>query len=122
MSPYLYTVILAISSRYILPTPTVDPSTSLQLRRLAYTYYVASQFRRHQSLPDVQATLLLAAYGMYKRNKGPDPWIVTGHCGRLTHRLGLQRLGKVRSVPEDVSGIKGSRLVAQWKTWLCWYW
>jgi hypothetical protein len=132
MGPYLFTTILAVAarSRYKAETAkhgsfvsALDPEASLKLRRLAYAHFASSHFRRHQSLRDIQATLLLSGWGLHGSYEGPEAWMSTGHCGRLAHRLGLVFLGKTpasRSA-HGKSSAQVTKLLAQWKTWLCWY-
>lgn len=130
MGAYLFTTVLAIACRYTdrqhrplgLVVPELDQGPSLKIRRLAYAHFASSMFRRHQSLRDLQATFLLAGWGLHPGSEGPEAWMTTGHCGRLALRLGLHELGKLPLSSNIASGPGTKKLVSQWKTWLCWYW
>jgi trimethylamine:corrinoid methyltransferase-like protein len=70
----------------------------------------------------VQATLLLAGWGLQSGGGGPDPWLVTGHCARLAHRLGLHRVtGTVPNAGGAHESAATEKTWAQWRTWLAWY-
>lgn len=130
MGAYLFTTVLAIAAGHIshqhriqgLVMPALDPEPSLKIRRLAYGHFASSMFRRHQSLRDLQATLLLAGWGLHPGSEGPEAWMTTGHCGRLALRLGLHNLGKVVRPTTVLSAVETNKLISQWRTWLCWYW
>jgi len=69
-------------------------------------------------LEDVQATLLLSAWGLLDRGASPDPWLLTGSAYRLARRLGMHL------VPASLaSGIARptAKLVASLQTYLCLY-
>lgn len=131
MGAFLFTTILAIASRYTrrqarpsgLAMPELDQDASLKIRRLAYAHFASSMFRRHQSLRDLQATFLLAGWGLHPGAEGPEAWMTTGHCGRLALRLGLHKLGRTAMpiMPPLGSQIEMAKLVSRWKTWLCWF-
>lgn len=132
MGPYLFTSVLAVGARFksrvnrhgAASPPLLNRDASLRLRRLAYAHFASSHFRRHQSLRDLQATLLLSGWGLHGGYEGPEAWMSTGHCGRLAHRLGLNTLGKTWSSrsSQDKSPLEVTKLLGQWKTWLCWFW
>lgn len=133
MGSFLFTTVLAIAARYdsshnrpsALPMPDLNPEASLNIRRLAYKHFASSMFRRHQSIRDLQATFLLAGWGLHPGAEGPEAWMTTGHCGRLALRLGLHKLGRTGTtlvpVPPPSSRPEMAKLVSRWKTWLCWF-
>lgn len=66
---------------------------------------------------DVQATLLLCAWGLQDRGASPDPWLMSGSAYRLSRRLGLHH-----AAVNLASGARPSgKLVASLKTYLCLY-
>lgn len=130
MGPFLVSTVMAIACRYTrhqhrpldLIMPEIDPDSCLKIRRLAYSHFASSMFRRHQSLRDLQAKFLLAGWGLHPGPEGPEPWITTGHCGRLALRLGLHKLGSPQASSAMSPSGDSKKLISQWKTWLCWYW
>lgn len=62
--------------------PALDGSIPARLANLAEAHLGQTLLRRHYALSDVQAILLLAAWGLQSGGKsGPDPWVVTGSEG-----------------------------------------
>ncbi|EIW72499.1 hypothetical protein TREMEDRAFT_24778 [Tremella mesenterica DSM 1558] len=128
---FLLTTILAIAARFYRPhrerfpshhLPPLDAEAPHVMARLAYSHLAASLFRKQHQLLDVQATILLAGWGLHAGGRGPDPWLLTGHALRLAHRLGLHRVGNNPSVSfEGLDDEARDKLLTQWKTWLCWY-
>lgn len=124
-SSYLLTVVIAVASRFWLrSTYPSQPPSGWDVRipsasaHLAYSHLAATLFRKQHRLADVQATLLLAGWGLQGGGQGPDPWLVTGHCVRLARRMGLHRT-PYDVVPESLEGKR--RLRDRWRVWLCWY-
>lgn len=66
---------------------------------------------------DVQATLLLGAWGLLNKGASPDPWMLTGTGHRLAKRLGLHLAAGLLRDQQTPS----AHLVAMWKTYLCLY-
>lgn len=71
---------------------SIDATTPAAIRRLAYSHLATTLLRKEHTFPDVQATLILAVWGLLPNGKGPDPWVLTGHCQRMGQRLGLHKL------------------------------
>lgn len=128
-SAFLYTAILAIAARFYvkhsaLPSGVyaLTSAAAAGMARLAYSHLAASLFRKQHQLADVQATLLLGGWGLQAGGGGPDPWLVTGHCARLAHRLGLHRASSLHIPPlNDLDDHAKDKRVSQWRTWACWY-
>jgi hypothetical protein len=138
-SAYLYTTIIAIAARFYVrhchrfpaEHPTLNEDAPGAIAHLAYSHLAASMFRKVHQLADVQATLLLAGWGLQSGGRGPDPWLVTGHCIRLSRRLGLHKVAATaqkavqamelgtldKASGEDII----DKLLPQWRTWLGWY-
>ncbi|CUA76608.1 putative 4-hydroxy-2-oxoglutarate aldolase, mitochondrial [Rhizoctonia solani] len=102
-SSFLFSTILAIAARFD-QTPTAPPLASLAERHLSHTL-----LRKQHCLADVQATLLLAGWGLQPGGGGPDAWLLTGHAWRMGRRLGLWK--------KPTSGGQGS--MPRWRTWMC---
>ncbi|WVW86534.1 hypothetical protein I302_108583 [Kwoniella bestiolae CBS 10118] len=121
-SGYLLTTILAIARRFHPDRnhlTSSDDTSCKRIAQLAYSHLAASLFRKQHRLADVQASLLLAGYGLLEDGQGPDPWVVTGHAARVASRLGLYRVHLTSasvSKREEVD-----KLLAQWRTWMAWY-
>lgn len=125
-SPFLFCTVLAVAAKYSTSTTsarsqapcTVDQETWFQIRGMAMAGYVQAIISKIHSLEDVQATVLLCAWGLQDRGASPDPWMMTGSALRLAQRLGIQNAavalaqGKTKPTP---------RLLASWKTYLCLY-
>lgn len=123
-SSFLLTAVLAIGSRFYCKytasrgEPLLQSDVAAAIARLAYAHLAASLFRKQHQLADVQATLLLGGWGLQAGGGGPDPWLVTGHCARLAHRLGLHRIGSASWIASTQSPEKRG---AQWRTWMAWF-
>lgn len=66
---------------------------------------------------DVQATLVLCAWGLQDRGASPDPWLMSGSAYRLARRLGIHHAASALA-----SGTRPSaKLVVSLKTYLCLY-
>lgn len=108
--------------------PTLDGSIPARLANLAEAHLGQTLLRRHYALSDVQAILLLAAWGLQSAGRsGPDPWVVTGHAARVSRRLGVhkalaQAAAKARATEQgSEEWCKLQSFVPQWRTWLCWF-
>lgn len=97
---------------------TIDSDTWLHVRGMAMAGYVQAIISKVHCLEDVQATVLLCAWGLQDRGASPDPWMMTGSALRLAQRLGIQNasvaLAKRMAEPTP-------RLLSSWKTYLCLY-
>jgi hypothetical protein len=90
-SPPLISALIAIAARFyvrfttrsISSYPALDPSIPPRLANLAETHLGQTLLRKQHALSDVQAILLLAAWGLQSGGRGPDAWIVTGHAARV---------------------------------------
>jgi hypothetical protein len=108
--------------------PALDGSIPARLANLAEAHLGQTLLRRHYALSDVQAILLLAAWGLQSGCKsGPDPWVVTGHAARVSRRLGVHKAlaqvaAKARTTePGSEEWCKLESFVPQWRTWLYWF-
>lgn len=127
--PSLFSAILAISARFYLRHSTtshiIDSYVPAALADIAESHLAHTLLRKKHTLADVQAILLLAAWGLQSGGKGPDAWVLTGHAARVSKRLGIHR-----AVEQAVAATKrdGSQLEApvdevdaavrrQWRTW-----
>lgn len=126
-SSFLFCTILAVASKYNSSDTAssdtyvrhpIDRDTWLQIRGMAMAGYVQAIISKVHCLEDVQATVLLCAWGLQDRGASPDPWMMTGSALRLAQRLGIQdaaaALAKGRTAPTP-------RLLSSWKTYLCLY-
>jgi hypothetical protein len=84
---------------------------------------------KSHTLSDMQAIILLAAWGLRGGGGGPDAWVLSGHAARIGMRLGLHRLREktlsVEIANDDDATRKAVRLeslMRGWRTWLCWSW
>ncbi|CAE6479036.1 unnamed protein product [Rhizoctonia solani] len=102
-SPFLFSTILAIAARFD-QTPAAPRLASLAEQHLSHTL-----LRKQHCLADVQATLLLAGWGLQPGGGGPDAWLLTGHAWRMGRRLGLWK--------KATSG--GQGCMPRWRTWMC---
>ncbi|KAG8738928.1 hypothetical protein FRC11_001032 [Ceratobasidium sp. 423] len=102
-SPFLFSTILAIAARFD-QTETAPRLASLAEQHLSHTL-----LRKQHCLADVQATLLLAGWGLQPGGGGPDAWLLTGHAWRMGRRLGLWK--------KATSG--GQGCMPRWRTWMC---
>lgn len=108
--------------------PALDGSIPARLANLAEAHLGQTLLRRHYALSDVQAILLLTAWGLQSAGRsGPDPWVVTGHAARVSRRLGVhkalaQAAAKARATEQgSEEWCKLGSFVPQWRTWLCWF-
>ncbi|CAE6437519.1 unnamed protein product [Rhizoctonia solani] len=102
-SSFLFSTILAIAARFD-QTPTAPRLASLAEKHLSQTL-----LRKQHCLADVQATLLLAGWGLQPGGGGPDAWLLTGHAWRMGRRLGLWKKPTSR----------GQASMPRWRTWIC---
>lgn len=108
--------------------PPLDPSLPTKLANLAEAHLALTLLRKQHALSDVQAVLLLAAWGLQSGGKGPDAWIVTGHAARIARRLGTHKVlasaAEIARVtqPGSEDWQKLEKFLPQWRTWLCWFW
>ncbi|KOS47919.1 hypothetical protein ACN38_g1123 [Penicillium nordicum] len=93
--PSLFSAILAISARFYLRHSTtshvIDSYVPAALADIAESHLAHTLLRKKHTLADVQAILLLAAWGLQSGGKGPDAWVLTGHAARVSRRLGIHR-------------------------------
>ncbi len=102
------------------------------IRKLAFSHLAATLMRKEHTLSDVQATMILALWGLLPNGKGPDPWLLTGHCQRMAQRLGIHKVAlqpvilRAASLEagqmlgqEDVEPLE--KALTQWKTFLYCY-
>lgn len=112
------------------PYPEMDRAIPAQLAHLAESHLANTLLRKNHTLHDVQATLLMAGWGLQSGGKGPDAWVITGLSARLARRLGIHTRLKdaaesARQTDLAVDTEEAERLEAlmpQWRTWLCWFW
>ncbi|CAE6370416.1 unnamed protein product [Rhizoctonia solani] len=102
-SSFLFSTILAIAARFDQP-PSAQRLASLAEHHLSHTL-----LRKQHCLADVQATLLLAGWGLQPGGGGPDAWLLTGHAWRMGRRLGLWK--------KSTNG--GQGYMQRWRTWMC---
>jgi hypothetical protein len=130
-SPFLFTTMLAIAGMYYVASqqrdsslPFVEPSAITAIKQLAYSHFGASMFRKRPRALDVQAVLLLSNWNLFGRGMSPDTWLVSGHCGRLAYRIGLDRVADIGShiPPSDGEAFLSQSLpiLERWRTWLGW--
>lgn len=126
--PTLFSTVLAIASRFYRrhnTTHTLDPQLPLALAEIAESLLAKSILRKQHALADVQAILLLAAWGLRPGGKGPDAWVLTGHATRVARRLGVHRVvahaitGSMGPQDRSESGVDGhdAAVSRQWRLW-----
>ncbi|WVN86579.1 uncharacterized protein L203_101746 [Cryptococcus depauperatus CBS 7841] len=134
-SPFLISAMIAVAARFYIKyasrkteaLPFLDPSVPPRLANLAEAHLVNTLLRKQHALSDVQAVMILAAWGLQSGGGGPDAWIVTGHAARIARRLGVHKvLGQAAEVartnPVGSEEFKKLEvLMPQWRTWLCWF-
>lgn len=138
--PALISCIVAVAARFhhgytsriYLHEPSesiLGRSLSQSLATLAENHMSDILLQKVHSLPDMQAILLLAGWGLRSGGDGPDAWILSGHAARVGTRLGLNRLGaknlSIENTTDDDEVRKAARLesvMRRWRTWLCWSW
>lgn len=84
-SSFLFSVILAISARFTYRRPSaqapgappleIDPQTFDELADTAESHLARTLLRKQHALTDVQATLLMANWGLRSGGGGPDAWV-----------------------------------------------
>lgn len=130
-SPPLISAMIAIAARFyvrfttrsISSYPALDPSIPPRLANLAETHLGQTLLRKQHALSDVQAILLLAAWGLQSGGRGPDAWIVTGHAARVARRLGVHKVlaqaaetaRVTQPGTEEWSKLEG--FMPQWRSW-----
>jgi hypothetical protein len=139
-SSFLFSAILAVSARFsaifqdvpldgLVDTtrhgiPALSEEAYVQMVIIAEDHLSRSLLRKHHSLSDVQATLLLAGWGLHAAGGGPDSWVLTGHAFRMSRRLGLhlddKKLARDPYFPPGEEGDKRKgKFMARRRTWLC---
>ncbi|CAN9282759.1 unnamed protein product [Alternaria alternata] len=126
--PSLFSAILAISARFYLRSSSkahiMDSHVPKALAEIAESHLAHTLLRKKHTLADVQAILLLAAWGLQSSGKGPDAWVLTGHAARVSRRLGIQRaVGQaVAATQKDRSQLEApaevdTAVLRRWRTW-----
>jgi hypothetical protein len=103
----------------------MDSYVPATLAEIAESHLAHTLLRKKHTLADVQAILLLAAWGLQSGGKGPDAWVLTGHAARVSRRLGIHRaVGQAvaatkrdRSPLEAPSDEVDATVRRQWRTW-----
>jgi hypothetical protein len=133
----LFSAIIAVAARFYVryvarmsassDRSLLDPSAPGRLANLAETHLGSTLLRKQYDLSDVQATLILAAWGLQPGGRGPDAWVVTGHAARIARRLGVHEVlahaaeNSITSKPGDEAWERLEALLPQWRTWLGWF-
>jgi hypothetical protein len=106
-----------------------DSSLPTALANLAEEHLSDILLHKRHTLADVQAILLLAAWGLRSGGGGPDAWVISGHASRVGMRLGLHqadaKIMRIESMPDDEHARKINKMgsvTRQRRTWLCWSW
>ncbi|OCF39443.1 hypothetical protein I317_06767 [Kwoniella heveanensis CBS 569] len=134
-SPFLISAIIAIAARFYIKftsrspgaMPPLDASIPSRLANLAEAHLANTLLRKQHALSDVQAVILLSAWGLQSGGRGPDAWVVTGHAARIARRLGLHKvLAQAAEMarltrPGTPAWDKLEAFLPQWRTWLCWF-
>ncbi|KAK8869531.1 hypothetical protein IAR55_000097 [Kwoniella newhampshirensis] len=134
-SPFLISAIVAVAARFYIrftsrspgAYPPLEPSIPPRLANLAEAHLGNTLLRKQHALSDVQAVMLLAAWGLQSGGRGPDAWVVTGHAARIARRLGVHKVlsqaaGMARITRPGTEGWdKLDAFMPQWRTWLCWF-
>jgi hypothetical protein len=130
-SPPLISAMIAIAARFYVrftsrsmtTYPILDPGIPQRLANLAETHLGQTLLRKQHALSDVQAILLLAAWGLQSGGRGPDAWIVTGHAARVARRLGVHKVlaGAAETArvtqPGTEEWLKLEGFMPQWRSW-----
>jgi hypothetical protein len=103
-SSFLFSVILAISARFTYRRPSaqtagaplleIDPQTFDELADTAESHLARTLLRKQHALTDVQATLLMANWGLRSGGGGPDAWVsltLAVKCSRADRSADLDR-------------------------------
>ncbi|CAN9241101.1 unnamed protein product [Alternaria alternata] len=126
--PSLFSAILAISARFYLRSSSkahvMDSHVPEALAEIAESHLAHTLLRKKHTLADVQAILLLAAWGLQSGGKGPDAWVLTGHAARVSRRLGIHRVvgQAVAAIRKDSLQLEGpaeevdTAVLRQWRT------
>ena len=138
-SPALFSAMLAIAARFYPRAterftrmrrgeyPVLEEVVPARLANLAEMHLAYTILGKTFALSDVQAILLLAAWGLQPDGRGPDAWLVTGHAARVSRRLGVYKvLGHAtetakRTKQGTEEWTKLEAFLPQWRTWLCWF-
>ncbi|WVW82755.1 hypothetical protein I302_104766 [Kwoniella bestiolae CBS 10118] len=134
-SPFLISAIIAVAARFYIKftsrspgaMPSLDQSVPPRLANLAEAHLSNTLLRKQHALSDVQAVLLLSAWGLQSGGRGPDAWVVTGHAARIARRLGVHKLlGQAAEIarltrPDTIEWQRLEQFMPQWRTWLCWF-
>ncbi|WVF71872.1 hypothetical protein IAT40_006682 [Kwoniella sp. CBS 6097] len=134
-SPFLISAVIAIAARFYIKftsrspgaMPPLDPSIPSRLANLAEAHLANTLLRKQHALSDVQAVILLSAWGLQSGGRGPDAWVITGHAARIARRLGLHKvLAQAAELarltrPGTPAWDKLEAFLPQWRTWLCWF-
>lgn len=138
-SPFLFSCIVAVAARFSSyfhdgsldfgetqhnSVPSVVEDAYVQMVMIAEDHLSRSLLRKQHSLSDVQATLLLAGWGLHSAGGGPDSWVLTGHAFRMSRRLGLhlddKKLAQDPQFPPGEEGeLRKGKFMARRRTWLC---
>lgn len=110
-------------------TLSSNASLSAALAEIAENHLSDILLHKRHALADVQAILLMAAWGLRSGGGGPDAWMISGHASRVAIQLGLHQLVSktmhVESLPDDGGSRKIDKIESitrQWRTWLCGAW
>lgn len=102
----------------------MDSHVPKALAEIAESHLAHTLLRKKHTLADVQAILLLAAWGLQSGGNGPDAWVLTGHAARVSRTLGIQRaVGQaVAATQKDRSQLEApaevdTAVLRQWRTW-----
>jgi hypothetical protein len=129
-SAFLYTAVLAIASRFAVRHAVNDPGLAMaqqtpsNIRALAYAHLSTTLVTRNFALEDAQAILLLVGWALQGGGRGPDAWILLGHCLRLLLRLGVPLVVKRATVLEKQAVLEEShklsyaRMMLRWRAYL----
>lgn len=104
----LFCAIIAIAARH---TAVADPSYSVQraeeewedLCQIVEAHIAKTLVRPRHRLGDIQAIILLHAYGLRSGGMGHDPWILSGHAFRLAKRLSIDRITTLQGITKSLS-------------------
>ena len=133
-SSFLCTVIIAIAGRFYNGHCLVSNSARKQLTsdqsksisQLAHSHLALSMFRKEYGIGDVQAVLLLSVWNIHGSGQSPDQWMLSGHCGRIAHRIGLEKtasrgeevLAQRREL--EIAATELRSLMEHWATLVAW--
>ncbi|PWN49952.1 hypothetical protein IE53DRAFT_362755 [Violaceomyces palustris] len=92
--PFLLSAILAIASGFCFGTETSGAGSEIEAERLcelAEAQLATTLIRTRYRLGDVQAVVLLHAWGLRPGGGSADTWILSGHAFRLAKRLSIDK-------------------------------